>query len=73
MPVDFDYLVRFADPEGKIFYGNITEDRPVESLVGTKIALLSGDPYSGFESTDLEATVSKVGFSKRKYVVLTSS
>ena len=56
----FSYLVRFADPEGSIVYGNLPEERSPEGVIGKRVLLLSGNPFTGFGVTNEERIVSKV-------------
>ena len=56
----FEYLVRFADEGGNIVYGNISEEKAPESLVGSRLDVLEGDVYKGFKSSNRSAVVHKV-------------
>ena len=56
----FDYLVRFVDEDGNVQYGNAPEEKAAESLVGTRISILAGNPFAGFKVTNEERKLSKV-------------
>jgi hypothetical protein len=56
----FNYLVRFVDQEGSVEYGNVPEEKRAETLLGTPISLLSGNPFTGLKVTNQERIVSKV-------------
>ncbi|KAJ9615222.1 hypothetical protein H2200_001296 [Cladophialophora chaetospira] len=59
MAAVFEYLVRFVDEDGNIVYGNMSEPKTVEDLVGTQLPLLTGDPYNGFKLANKSAVVQK--------------
>ena len=59
---EFDYLVRFADRQGRIYYGEATLQDLQSSLVGQRLRVYQGDhPWdNNFELSEHNRVVAKV-------------
>jgi hypothetical protein len=53
-------FIRFIDEQGNTTYGEPAIASLSKPLEGTKIKVLSGDPFNGFSKTDEEALVAQV-------------
>ncbi|KAH7121714.1 hypothetical protein EDB81DRAFT_665865 [Dactylonectria macrodidyma] len=60
MASDFEYLIRFLDEEGKTRYGNLTEAKPAQDLIGFKVQVVQGNLFAGLNVTAEEKTITKV-------------
>lgn len=56
----FDRFIRFVDENGSTVYGNLEHEMNADQIVGSKVALLAGDPLGGFSKTAVKRTVKKV-------------
>lgn len=60
MASDFAYLIRFLDEEGETCYGNLTEAKTEQDLIGSKVQVVRGNPFTSLKITDEEKTITKV-------------
>ena len=54
-------FVRFVNEEGAIVYGVLPSSETKGRLEGKSVAVVSGDPFAGFSTTENKATIVKVG------------
>ncbi|KXH29587.1 hypothetical protein CSIM01_06320 [Colletotrichum simmondsii] len=59
--MSFDRLIRFEDAEGVERYGNIDNNIPASELLGKTVQVVLGTLESGFNVSDDQAVVGKVG------------
>lgn len=51
-------FIRFLDIDGKVHFGEA--DSTAELKPGTQVGILSGNPFSGFQSSNEKGTIQKV-------------
>lgn len=57
---DFQYLFRFADQHGDVFYANLSTLKPVEDIIASEVQILEGDPFRSLKTTDGVRIVERV-------------
>lgn len=52
-------FIRFEDENGGVKYGEVSRSDLSKELQGTKVTVLSGDPFTGLSTTSEKTTVKK--------------